>query len=94
MATKILPNETEINGRWSVDGKRVKADATAQRINDLIGGYLIEIARSDDGWSVLYKDPSDGRYWELTYPDSTSHGGGAPRLLVVSTDEAKARYRK
>ena len=93
MATKILANETEITGGWSVDGGRVKADQAARRIDDLINGHLVEVARSDDGWSVLYRDPDDNRYWQLTYPESTSHGGGAPRLVVISADEATARYK-
>lgn len=93
MATKIFPSESEITGGWSVDSGRVKADQAAQRIDDLVNGHLVEVARSDDGWSVLYKEPDDNRYWELTYPESTSHGGGAPRLVGISADEAKARYK-
>ena len=93
MATKILASEASIIGGWLNDGRNVKADPTARRIDDLTNGYLVEVGRSTDGWSVLYKDPDDGRYWELTYPESASHGGGAPMLATVTVDEAKARYR-
>jgi hypothetical protein len=75
---------------------RIGADeieiAGAARIQELIDGYLAEVARTDDGWAVLYRDPGDGRLWELTYPDSAHHGGGAPKLAVVSSDQARARY--
>jgi Immunity protein 27 len=93
MSSKILPGETEIVGGWLVDGGQVKADQLALRIDDLVNHYLVELAASDEGWSVLYMDPGDGRHWELTYPDSPSHGGGAPRLAVISSEEARVRYK-
>jgi len=51
----------------------------------LIGG-------ADGGWSRLYLDPVDGRYWELIYPQSEIHGGGPPRLAHISADAAKIKY--
>ncbi len=93
MSNKILPGETEIIGGWFFDGERSQADQLASRINDLVKYYLVELAASDDGWAMLYLDHSDGRYWELTYPDSPSHGGGAPTLTVISAKEARVRYK-
>ena len=64
----------------------------ARRIHELTGGELTRIASAENGWSTLYRDPSDGRHWELTYPLSHMHGGGPPRLAVISLEEARAKY--
>ena len=34
-----------------------------------------------------------GRLWELTYPHSEMHGGGPPRLRVMTRQAAAAKYR-
>lgn len=41
---------------------------------------------------MLYKDPTDGRYWELTYPNSEGHEGGPLKLTVMSPEEAEFKY--
>ena len=92
MNRRIHPNEREIAGRWAVDGKTPLADAASKRIEDLIANHLTELARTDDGWSVLYQDPDDKRMWELTYPNSDSQGGGAPHLQVVDQPYAARKY--
>ena len=47
--------------------------------NTRYGGYFFnrcesckKIGTSEDGWGIVYIDSLDGRYWELTYPDSGS----------------------
>lgn len=85
--------EIQLIGRWEVSTRGVIADVVTKRIEYLIENKLDEAARSDDGWSALYQDKMDGRYWELTYPQSDLHGGGAPSLMCLSVDEAKARYK-
>jgi hypothetical protein len=67
---------------------------TCERIDRLIRGYLQTIASSEAGWSVLYKDPGDGRFWELTYPHSEMHGGRSPLLMWLSDERARAKYGK
>lgn len=93
MCNWILPSETEIVGGWVSDDGQVKADRAALRIDELVSQHLIELAVSDEGWSVLYTDPDDGRNWELTYPDNPSHGGGVPGLAIISSDAARAHYK-
>jgi hypothetical protein len=90
--TQILPTESEIAGSFITRDDRTTANAEVARIGKLVDGYLEKITASTDGWSVLYKDPNDGRLWELTYPNSGAHGGGAPRLKHISRDEAAKRY--
>ncbi|SFS08524.1 Immunity protein 27 [Dyella sp. OK004] len=89
----IQSNESKLCGKWiSEDGKLV-ADVTTKRIFHLVENELVEVARSEDGWSVLYLDKKDGRYWELNYPDSDQHGGGPPCLEFLSRDAALAKFK-
>jgi len=81
---RLRPDEYELY--------KPNGDAMAHRIARLVDQHLRELARSPDGWSALYQDPRDNRLWELTYPQSELHGGGAPRLAVVSPADADSRY--
>ena len=47
---------------------------------------------AEGGWSKLYRDPSDGRLWELTFPNSEWHGGGPPCLTCISREKADGKY--
>jgi hypothetical protein len=90
---KLQPNETDLVGNWVSDGGRVIGDAVEQRINQLIESQLKRIAvDTESGWDVLFRDPQDGRYWELTYPNSGMHGGGPKRLTNLAAHEAIAKY--
>lgn len=68
------------------------ADETCQRITDMTAGYLIELGRDSSGWETLYRDPHDGRFWELTYPESELQGGGPPQLRYLPEEAAKLKY--
>ena len=85
------PDEVVIEGRWLFAKGKMVADEAALRIDDLTASYL-EFISAIDGWSILYRDPQDGRLWEQTYPHSARHGGGPPRLAVVTLEEAQKRY--
>jgi len=86
------PAETELlETRLMVDGEIVRGPV-ALRIDHLIAHDLIEIGSGDGGWSTLYRDPADGRYWELTYPMSYMHGGGPRSLTLVSDAVAAQKY--
>jgi hypothetical protein len=87
----LKTDETELRGSWLMRPAGLVADATCQRIEALLS-TLAKLGTSDAGWSALYRDPSDGRLWELTFPQSEMHGGGPPRLAVVSRSEAQERY--
>ena len=75
---RLLPGETVI-------------DASV-RIEELVGAHLVLLATDASGWSMLFRDPEDGRLWEHSYPHSERHGGGPPRLSVISLEEARGRY--
>ncbi len=89
---KIDHKEKDLIGKWEVVNQRVIADDVCKRINILIRNYLQKIAGG--GWETLFKDPKDGRFWELTYPQGHMHGGGPPRLMNLSDEQATTKYGK
>jgi hypothetical protein len=89
---RIQANETQIFGDWVVTDQGVEHSNEGRRVEELISSYLIEIATSSDGWSVLYRDPVDGRFWSLDYPNGERHGGGPRSLNFISVDEATKRF--
>ncbi|MBL8340703.1 MAG: hypothetical protein JNL30_04475 [Rubrivivax sp.] len=89
---KLLPTETCLSGRWLLKAGRVVADDVCARIDALVRGHLRELGRDASGWDALFLDPSDGRFWELTYPDSSLQGGGPPRLQCLSATQAREKY--
>jgi hypothetical protein len=89
---KIAANETILTGRWATLEGRVVADGTSERVQELIRSHLRELGRDASGWEALYRDPEDGRFWELTYPLSDAHGGGPPQLRCITGDQARKKY--
>jgi Immunity protein 27 len=90
---ELTPAEVDLHGDWLVQQDRsVVADATEQRIEWLTAQKLERISNDRSGWETLYRDPRDGRLWELTNPQGGMQGGGLRRLHVLSRDEAAAKY--
>jgi Immunity protein 27 len=71
-------------------GGRIVADAVCDRIEELIQKHLEKVATT--GWDTLYRDPQDGRHWELLYLHSEMHGGGPPTLVLVEETTAGEKY--
>jgi hypothetical protein len=92
---KPQSHEIAIIGKWISKQGVVKADEACNRIEQLKSNYLRKIADSKEhgGWMVLYQDPQDMRYWELSYPQSELHGGGPPALTIISEKEARMKYK-
>jgi immunity protein 27 of polymorphic toxin system len=89
---QLRPEEKRLVGNWIVTPSGTSGDATCARIQALTRSQLRRIAADSTGWDALYQDPTDGRLWELTYPQSESHGGGPPALLQISRDDARQKY--
>lgn len=89
---RLGPDETELHGSWIIIDKQVVGDPVSVRIDHLITSELIEVGTADGGWSTLYRDPVDGRFWELTYPHSEMHGGGPRSLVQLDPESAKLKY--
>jgi hypothetical protein len=81
---KPQPNETSIIGNWVWQNSKMIADDNSKRIEELTRTYLVKVKTSADGWDVIYQDPEDLRFWELSYPHSEMHGGGPPALKLVN----------
>ncbi|KRT66821.1 MAG: hypothetical protein XU11_C0004G0073 [Candidatus Dadabacteria bacterium CSP1-2] len=90
---KLKPNEQKLVGKWLLVNNKIVGDETCERIEELIDSYLTKLATDESGWDVLYQDPKDGRYWELTYPQSELHGGGPATLTCVSQEYAFQKYK-
>jgi hypothetical protein len=90
---RLKPEETVLVGKWRAIDKRVVVDANTIRILKLVSAELVPLGSAGDGLTTLYRDPHDGRLWELTYPDSELHGGGPPTLTCVSKEYAHAKYK-
>jgi len=90
---KLDARETELVGGWLLFGEKMAADTVTQRIEQLIQCHLVEIGADESGWDVLYRDPDDGRLWELTYPLGNTHGGGPPTLRTLDTAAAQEKYK-
>lgn len=84
--------ETFLKGRWELKDGIVSGDIICLRIGWLISEYLMKSAQDETGWLTLYIDPSDGRYWELSYPESELSGGGPPQLENISSIRAEEIY--
>lgn len=89
---RLRPNEKQLEGSFVVIDKQVVADPVTLRIEELIEHNLIQLGIADAGWSKLFRDSSDGRYWELTYPQSGMQGGGPPLLRLLDADAARRKY--
>ena len=89
---KLEEQETQLKGNWLTEGSSIIADDISRRINWLIQNYLAKITQDESGWFILYRDPEDGRYWELSYPQGHLQGGGAPSLINISKEKAQEKY--
>jgi hypothetical protein len=88
----LASNETELVGSWTVKDNRILKDDVTDRIEWLIMHSLRQIGTDASGWDTLFRDPADGRLWELIYPQSETHGGGPPLLRNISPEIACDKY--
>jgi hypothetical protein len=72
----LFPGETEVTDQV--------------QIGWLIATGLRRVATGN--LKALYRDPVDGRFWEITYSHSEWYGSGPARLAVVRAADAKAQY--
>jgi hypothetical protein len=91
----LRPEESDLVGAWIVINGRMEGDTTCKRIDWLLQHHLRKIATDpkSGGWTTLFQDPNDGRFWERTFPHGEMQGGGPHRLALLSTDEVRIRYQ-
>jgi len=92
MTRPLRADDADLIGQWLAHGSSVVGDATCERIAWLVAERLQEVARDASGWFTLFRDPSDGRLWERSYPQGHMHGGGPPRLTLITMAQARLRY--
>lgn len=85
----LRPDETRLVGAPEGAGPRGFDIEAIERINFLVDNVLREIARVDDGWTVVLQDPGDGRFWVRSMLEGYMHGGGYPELRAISAEEAR-----
>lgn len=88
----LQPDEDLLAGAWTDFATRSVHDQVDARILWLVTRRLVLVASAEGGWRQLYRDPRDGRLWELTFPHGSLHGGGPRRLAVLSIEGARADY--
>ncbi|HPT12785.1 MAG TPA: Imm27 family immunity protein [Bacteroidales bacterium] len=89
---KLLRHEDKLIGAWILKDNKVIEDNICERINWLVSSYLIKIKTDTTGWCILYQDPEDKRFWELTYLQSELHGGGPPSLINLPNTMVAEKY--
>jgi hypothetical protein len=80
---------------FALDGKvwrHLVADESLVRIRVLVDTQLEKIGSTSGGWEVLYRDSSDGRLWELFYPQGEMQRGGPESLRCVDSVLAEQKY--
>ncbi len=92
MNTHFNKDEKQLVGGYAIINGRVESDQITERINYLTENVLVRLGFSEDGWDILYQDKNDGRYWELTFPQSALHGGGPPTLTLLNEETLKSKY--
>lgn len=82
-------------GAWVKGPVGVAGDDVCRRIRWLISKVLavVGIEKDSGGWRTLYRDPADGRYWLLSYPQGELQGGGPEALKNVSPTDAELKNR-
>jgi hypothetical protein len=88
----IEPFETVITGSWILQNGKVVGDDVVKRIRALASSHLVKLGTDASGWNTLYRDPDDGRLWELVYPQGELQGGGPPQLKCISAEDARQKY--
>ena len=84
--------EHELVGSWVERGGVRALDEVDRRIFWLVTRRLAPRGILHGGWEQLYQDPRDGRYWELSFPEGSLHGGGPRRLTCIVAAVARERY--
>ena len=86
------PDEHLLVGAWVEHDARTTHDEVDSRILWLVTRRLIACGHAGGGWDQLYRDPRDGRFWELTFPHGSVLTGGPRRLEWVDASVAREKY--
>ena len=82
----LAPDEVELRATGA------EHDPVDARILHLARERLERLASTNAGWDTLFRDPRDGRLWELTFPQGNLFAGGPRRLSVIDLEDARSKY--
>lgn len=88
----LRPDEDAVFGQWLDTGSRLERDHAWARIQWLTRERLALVTPGEGGLTALYRDPADGRLWELRHPYGHLPGRGPPHLVHLAADEARRHY--
>jgi hypothetical protein len=88
----LKPSEDKLVGGWVKVGDEIRPDEVLSRIRYLVDTQLERLGTDETGWDALFLDPSDGRYWELVYPQGEMHGGGPASIVNLTKEQAMRKY--
>ncbi len=87
---RLKPEQSMLQGFWLDLGSSVTPDARWDRITRLTEEFLELLATGDNG-EKLYRDPADGRLWELTAV-APELPASPPLLQVIPPEQATSKY--
>jgi hypothetical protein len=87
----LTAHEVALQGSLS-HGITGAPDVVESRIRWLVANRLAPLGSAAGGWDWLFRDPRDGRLWELTFPLGSLHGPGPRRLAVIDPRRAEEKY--
>lgn len=90
----LKPEETCLRGFWLDLGSAMVPDAVWERIDFLTREALLLLITGGNVMDKLYRDPADGRLWELMRVAPQMKDGGPPCLTLIEADEAEKKYGK
>lgn len=93
--THLQIREDALKGGPATDvGGRAVTGPTRTRIDWLTTQHLERIEHNAETATTLYREPTDGRYWERTYPrrDEQEVGDGPPALHCLTEEAARQKY--
>lgn len=89
---RLTPEDTCLRGFWLDLGSAMTPDAVWERIEILTSESLVLLATDGNGRDKLYRDPADGRLWELTRVAPHMKDGGPPLLTLIEPLQAENKY--
>jgi hypothetical protein len=89
---ELAAGEEQLTGHWIDTPAGPQGDDVEQRIFWLVTERLEALGSADGGWDWLFRDPRDGRLWELTHPQGSLHGRGPRQLTLITRRVAAEKY--
>jgi hypothetical protein len=81
-----------LEGKWIFRNGKIVGDEAENRIWELVENHFVRVAERDSGWVVLFNDPTNDSFWELSFPEGELQGGGPAQLTKIERDQIQVLY--